>query len=76
MERSKIISMTCPYCGKAMNKIDSTNRTGPTTWSHSFSWRCSGNCVYIFTEQWLNDSRFGQCERFIKRASNEMVTEK
>ena len=67
MEKGRIISVKCPYCGLNMKRVDVIQRTGPCQWTHQQTWRCNGNCVYFFTEEWFNDPRFQQFESCITR---------
>jgi hypothetical protein len=52
-----------------MYKADSIIQVSSSKFIHNITWRCSGSCVYIFSEEWLNDDRFSQFEKCVTRVS-------
>ena len=65
---NSIMKMQCPFCGKQMFKQNRTDHHADFSQPELY-WSCK-DCVYIFTEKWLNDEKFMQYEKFVTRAKD------
>lgn len=69
--KGEIIKFICPFCKKEMSKNEIIQRIGYNTYSKKISWRHDG-CVYLFTEEWLNDSKYMQHEDLVLRDTDNV----
>lgn len=71
--KGKIIKMICPHCQRhEMDKFEKVIQTGFNSCRREYTWRCP-DCVYIYSEMWLNDPRFTHIERFVLRDEESLA---